>query len=210
MESLGERLKQLRQKANLSLESLSEKTKIQTKYLKYLENEEFDKLPNPVYVKGFVQKWANACGANGEDLLLQLRRENKISFSNIEGQKSKKTGVFSFIITSRHILGIIVFVLVALSATYLFINNRAQSSIPQIEILQPLELSSVSDQDYVTIAGRVKNIRDIKINGTSVLVGEDNAFEYNYNLEEGLNTIEIEANGYSGEQVKAIRKVLKL
>jgi len=210
MGSLGEILKQLRQEANLSLEDLSEKTKIQAKYLGYLENEEFDKLPNPVYVKGFVQKWANACRADKEDLLSQLYRENKVLFNSHENLKLKPVGISSFFITSRHIAVVAAVALVIPLGIYLFINHQEVGSNSQIEILSPLELSSVSNQDNITIAGRVQNINSVKINGETAFIDERGIFEYSYDLTAGLNTITIEANGETGDRVEVMRKVLKL
>jgi transcriptional regulator with XRE-family HTH domain len=210
MGSLGERLKQLRQEANLSLEDLSERTKIQAKYLGYLENEEFDKLPSPVYVKGFVRKWADECGADWEDLLLQLHRENKILFSGRDNSKLKPVGISSFVIIPRHIVFVLVVALIIPLGIYLFINHLNSFEDPQIEVLAPLELSSVSDQGAIIIVGRVQNMDSVKINGEAAHLDEEGVFEYSFGLQEGLNTITIEGIGDSGERVEAVRKVLKL
>lgn len=210
MGSLGERLKQVREEAGLSLEDLSEKTKIQAKYLERLENEEFDKLPNPVYVKGFVQKWADVCGAEKEELLLQLHRENKILFHAPQAYKLRSHVSSPFVITSRHLALAAVLLTAGLLGTYFFINHQEVSGNPQIEIMNPLELSSVSSQGTITIAGRTQNIVNLKINGELTPVSEEGQFEYSIDLAEGLNTIKIQADNGEGKEVEAVRKVLKL
>lgn len=54
--SFGECFKELRTDANMSLEELSEISKIQIIHLQNLEQENFDSLPPYVYVRGFIQR----------------------------------------------------------------------------------------------------------------------------------------------------------
>jgi hypothetical protein len=58
----GAALKKLRQLSGISLEELSERTKIRRAYLEYLEEEHFQFLPAPVYVKGFISIVAGILG----------------------------------------------------------------------------------------------------------------------------------------------------
>lgn len=58
----GPSLKKLRQLHGISLEELSERTKIRRTYLEYLEEEQFQFLPAAVYVKGFVSIVAGVLG----------------------------------------------------------------------------------------------------------------------------------------------------
>ncbi|MBI3992367.1 MAG: helix-turn-helix domain-containing protein [Candidatus Lambdaproteobacteria bacterium] len=50
----GEVLRQVRLKAGIELSELAERTKIRRAYLQYLEEENFEFLPAPVYIKGFI------------------------------------------------------------------------------------------------------------------------------------------------------------
>lgn len=54
--SFGQYLKALRLQKNLSIESIAEETKIRSDYLVALEAEDFDSLPQPVYILGYVRK----------------------------------------------------------------------------------------------------------------------------------------------------------
>lgn len=58
----GPSLRKLRQLHGISLEELSERTKIRRTYLEYLEEEQFQFLPAAVYVKGFVSIVAGILG----------------------------------------------------------------------------------------------------------------------------------------------------
>jgi hypothetical protein len=50
----------------LDFDELEERTKIRPKYLRALEDEQFDILPAPTYVKGFLRSYAEALGLDGQ------------------------------------------------------------------------------------------------------------------------------------------------
>lgn len=60
MNELGLFLKSKRQELNLSLEELQEITKIQLKYLKAIENGEWDVMPGVFYTRAFIKSYAEA------------------------------------------------------------------------------------------------------------------------------------------------------
>ena len=69
MESFGERMRREREMRGITLEAISEKTKITTRTLKALEKDEFDKLPGGIFNKGFVRSYAQFLGMNEEKVL---------------------------------------------------------------------------------------------------------------------------------------------
>ncbi len=62
-------LEQRRRGTKLSLQVISESTKISTTYLRAIESEEFEKLPGGVYNTNFIRQYAAAIGFPVEDLL---------------------------------------------------------------------------------------------------------------------------------------------
>ncbi len=66
---IGARLKEARLAQNLKLDEISEKTHIRLKYLNALENSQFEKLPNPVIARGFIQILADLLKIDREPLL---------------------------------------------------------------------------------------------------------------------------------------------
>ena len=69
MGELGEMLRKAREAKGLSLEQVEEATKIIRSYLQALEDEEFDRLPAPVYVKGFLKNYASYLGLDPQEVL---------------------------------------------------------------------------------------------------------------------------------------------
>jgi cytoskeleton protein RodZ len=71
---IGEVLKSTRTRLRLDIATAEERTKIRTKYLRALENEEWDTLPGPTYVKGFLRTYASYLGLDADALVDEYRR----------------------------------------------------------------------------------------------------------------------------------------
>lgn len=69
----GELLEQTRQQRGLSLRDVENATKIRTRYLEGLEQENYSLLPDQVYVQGFLKTYANFLGLDGEALAQDFR-----------------------------------------------------------------------------------------------------------------------------------------
>lgn len=66
MFDIGSSLREARERQNLDFSELEERTKIRPKYLRALEDERFDILPAPTYVRGFLRSYAEAIGLDGQ------------------------------------------------------------------------------------------------------------------------------------------------
>lgn len=58
----GEDLRHAREAKGVSLRDIAQRSKIGIRFLEYLEQERFDMLPAPVYIRGFVTEYARAVG----------------------------------------------------------------------------------------------------------------------------------------------------
>jgi cytoskeletal protein RodZ len=65
----GERLKRERELREVSLEEVAKSTRIGTRFLQALENEQWEKLPGGIFNRGFVRAIAHYLGLSEEDLL---------------------------------------------------------------------------------------------------------------------------------------------
>lgn len=66
MFDIGSSLRNARLRQELDFPELEERTKIRPKYLRALEDERFDILPAPTYVKGFLRSYAESLGLDGQ------------------------------------------------------------------------------------------------------------------------------------------------
>ena len=60
--SLGSNLRRAREEGGISLEEISQKTKISTRFLQAIENEQFDRLPGGLFSRSFVLQYARELG----------------------------------------------------------------------------------------------------------------------------------------------------
>ena len=64
---IGAYLRQVREDHALSLEEVSAKTLIQPRLLRAIESGEIHQLPEPVYIQGFIKRYADSLGLDGTD-----------------------------------------------------------------------------------------------------------------------------------------------
>lgn len=71
MESIGKKLRTARESKGISIELLSEKTRIRRDFIAAMENDDFAFLPRP-YVRGFLRQVATEVGLDPAELLAEL------------------------------------------------------------------------------------------------------------------------------------------
>ncbi len=74
-QGVGETLRKAREAANLKREELAERLKLSPKIVTALEEEDFDSLPSPVFVRGYLNTFARHLGVNAEELLAAYSQE---------------------------------------------------------------------------------------------------------------------------------------
>jgi cytoskeleton protein RodZ len=79
MADIGSTLREARLRRRLDITDLETQTKIRAKYLRALENEEWDLLPGPAYVKTFLRTYAETLGLDARVLV----EEYKLRFENL-------------------------------------------------------------------------------------------------------------------------------
>jgi cytoskeleton protein RodZ len=73
MPEIGATLREARMRARIDVSEIEAQTKIRAKYLRALENEEWDLLPGPTFVKSFLRTYGNALGLDGRSLVEEYK-----------------------------------------------------------------------------------------------------------------------------------------
>ena len=73
MPEIGATLREARMRARIDISEIEAETKIRAKYLRALENEEWDLLPGPAYVKSFLRTYAEALGLDAKLLVEEYK-----------------------------------------------------------------------------------------------------------------------------------------
>jgi len=91
MADIGATRREARMRQRIDISEVDAETKIRAKHLRALENEEWDLLPGPTYVKSFLRTYAEALGLDGKLLIeeYKLRHER---LSDVEMQPIRPPG----------------------------------------------------------------------------------------------------------------------
>jgi cytoskeleton protein RodZ len=73
MPEIGDQLRETRMRNRIDISEVEAATKIRAKYLRALENEEWDLLPGPTFVKTFLRTYADYLGLDARNLVEQYR-----------------------------------------------------------------------------------------------------------------------------------------
>jgi cytoskeleton protein RodZ len=73
MAEIGAALREARMRQRIDITDMEVRTKIRAKYLRALENEEWDLLPGPTYVRSFLRTYADALGLDSKLLVEEYK-----------------------------------------------------------------------------------------------------------------------------------------
>ncbi len=208
--TLGETLKAMRENAGLTFEQLSEKTKIQKKYLERLEREELHALPPAVYVRGFIRSWAYACNYPPEEALIYFDRTHAL-MNHL--QRPPQVGApprYSFVITTKHLLIAIIAIVLVGGGIFLAFKRVHYGVDPRVTLSQPQDLETVIQNQTITVSGNAFNVNRLTVSGQPVYIAKNGQFTQNVALNSGINTISIQAQGDNGKSIEVMRKVVRV
>src|SRR5438874_1258641 len=69
MLELGESFKKARESQNVSIDRIAAETRISTRFLLAIENEQFDVLPGGIFNRGFIRTYAERLGIDPEEAI---------------------------------------------------------------------------------------------------------------------------------------------
>ena len=75
---IGEQLTRARLSRNLTIEEAEQGTRISGRFLQALEREDFDKIPAPVFAKGFLRSYSQFLGLNPQTILALFPQSKNI------------------------------------------------------------------------------------------------------------------------------------
>ncbi len=103
MDRVAEQLRKARQAKGIELKEVKEATKIRSKYLQALEEEDYNVLPGLVYTVGFLRSYARFLDLDADNLVSTFREEITETESGAVGddgtQNTKSRPQFQSLIT---------------------------------------------------------------------------------------------------------------
>jgi cytoskeleton protein RodZ len=67
--SIGKTLKAIREGKNISLNDIASKMRLDVRFIAAIEEDQFDSLPDPIYVRGYIRSYSKLVGADADVLV---------------------------------------------------------------------------------------------------------------------------------------------
>lgn len=192
MITAGEIIKNKRESLGKNLSTVSLDTKIQKRYLEYIESNQFEKFDSSVFASGFLKIYAKYLGLDVQKILALYRRSTQPVEKKPSRKRNRKVKKERLKISPKFI-GIFILSLFLLSVIgYIGFQIYKFQKPPVLTILQP-EDEYVSPVEEVLIKGNTQSLTIVEINGLEIDVNDIGEFETSYKLTQGVNTILIKA-----------------
>lgn len=205
MKSLGEIISTYRQKKGWSLQKLATETKVDTKVIRHLEADEFDRLPTKSLVQGYVQLIALALQIPEETALALLRRDFPNPKNNYHWQPQQlKLNSWKNRLSwssAQSFLAILIVVVISLLVLIGW-KWRQLGRSPQLIVTKPINQAIVSSPVEITGSTSPKAI--LTINTEIVSLDSQGNFKYQLELPAGERSLVVEATDAQGRQSEVI------
>jgi cytoskeletal protein RodZ len=134
---LGDRLQQLRQKQQMSLEKIAAVTMIPVRTLSAIEMGNLSQLPEPVYIQGFIRRYADAIGINGAEFASAFPTKANFKLSRRPIWRVN----FQAQLRPLHLYLVYLFLVLSAVSSLSYLLNRSSSSTAGIPI--PVQSSQI-------------------------------------------------------------------
>ncbi len=192
MQTAGELLKQARLKKKLTFTKVSKLTKISSKTLRALEKNQFDRLPPSIYIKGFIQNYAQIVNLDPKKTIAIFKRDysrqkhKKIVPSGLSKPLNSpwqpSTRVRTFIAVSLIAILLLAYLGIALFKLY---------QPPKLVIFQPD--NGLTASNPILIKGQTNHDATLTLNGKTVNLESDGSFTTVFNGHPGTAELKFKA-----------------
>lgn len=192
--TLGTRFKRARKRLGVEILDVEIKTKIRSKYIEALENDDFAVLPADAYTKGFVIRYANYLGLDESRALNDyFKQKSNFYLSNgdiLSPNKSyREPGI---IITPKIFTPIVLVSSIVGMFIYLAVQIYGFAAAPELAISSPTN-NSVIEREDIEIKGNTSKQADVYVNEQKIQVSGDGTFSVDYKMLPGINVISIKS-----------------
>lgn len=207
MKTVGEILREAREKQAKTLSEISLKIKIPLSTLEAIEKDNYQSLPPLIFIKGFIRNYALELNLDPEKVLAVFRRDH-LSINKKEIIIPEKKTIDTAFSWSPHLTAITLSVLaVTIILVFLGLQLRQYFFAPPLTIFSPKEGQIIKD---ISVEVKGKTIPDatVFVNDELISAAFDGSFSYTFKLLSGENIIKIKVVNRKGKEVEVRRKVI--
>lgn len=200
MKSVSDVLKKRREELGLSVEEISHKIKIHTKYLNALEDNDSQVFDSKVIARGFLLKYCKYLGLNDQKILAFWRRDFDL-------QVQKKPNKIKFIdklyFSPRFFLVLGFALVIVFIIGFSFFQYYQLKRPPKLYINEPADGLNIKS-DSVILRGLVSKNSELFLNNKKINVTNEGEFTEKLYLTKGFNKLLVKAVSPYGIEVDKI------
>jgi cytoskeletal protein RodZ len=153
MSRLGDTLRAQREKKGITLDQAAADTRIREKFLKALEDSDYQSLPGAVYTKGFLRNYAEYLDLPTDELVVQFHQERGQAEPARTFEPMRPIMRRSLIFTPAVLVPVVVLAGIVLFVGYLYYQFVSFAVPPKLEVTEPPGDAIAQTADY-QIKGR--------------------------------------------------------
>ena len=217
MARLGDMLRAQREKKGLTLDQAAADTRIREKFLKALEDGDYQSLPGAVYTKGFLRNYAEYLDFDQEELVALFHEERggaPAPESSRAFRPMRPIMRRSLIFTPAVLVPVIVLAGIGLFVGYLYYQFTSFAVAPVLDVLDPASDAIAQNAQFV-LRGRTVPTGKVTIQvfpGPETIADirpdADGAFSASIDLTPGANHVVIEVLDQTGKVSRVSRSII--
>ncbi len=205
MLSVGSILKNEREKKGLLLSDVEKQIKVREKYLKAIEDENWNYFSSKIYITGILKNYSRVLNLDHKKVLAFFRRD----YEKKEEVKFKRKVENSYLTSeTKKFLRIGLVIVTLFFVGYFVLQLKTYFSPPTFTLLSPTA-NNFTIEKKVNIVGKVEKDTSITISGERIYQNKEGIFNYELSLNEGANKVIIILEGANGKKTTFERNFYK-
>lgn len=196
MLSVGEILKKERLNQGLTLAIIEKQLKVREKFIKAIEENNWDYFSSKIYITGILKNYSNILGLDSKRVLAFFRRDYE---KKEEVRFKKKVSSSDLTSGSKKFFRLIVIASVLIFIVYFGYQLRLYFLPPKLEILSP-KATSFTTENKVKITGMTDKDAIVTVVDQRLYLNTEGKFTYELPLKEGTNKVVFELTGANGKK----------
>jgi cytoskeleton protein RodZ len=216
MATLGERLRAQREKKGITLDQAAADTRIREKFLKALEDGDYQSLPGAVYTKGFLRNYAQYLDLDTGESVVQFHAERGTVTPEAPRTFRPMRPIMrrSLIFTPAVLVPVFVLAGVVLFVGYLYYQFTSFAVAPALDVFDP-STDVIAQESQFVLKGHTVPTGKVTIQVfpgpetvADVRPGTDGTFSATIDLTAGPNHVIVEVLDQSGKVSRISRNII--
>lgn len=205
MLSVGSILKKERENKGLLLIDIEKQIKVREKYLKAIEEEDWNFFSSKIYITGILKNYSRVLNLDNKKILAFFRRDYE---KKEEVRFKRKVSSDSLTSETKKFLKLGLIILILFFVSYFIYQLKIYFSPPDFILLSP-KAKNFTIEKSVKISGKTDRDTSIVIAGERIYQNKDGIFVYDYSLNEGNNLLIIHLTGANGKKTTVEKTFFK-